>query len=157
MNGLDIHLEKTVPKRREGLGVTVGNALATSGPFGPVTRILERRTDHLRLQVFPLLGFSFYPESCRIDMQEEGVSTRIQVRLSTHRMLIGLYAAHLLVGLLLFLIDWTWGLWINPERILTSGWIWPLLLIWPAALWGLLRRRTARRISIFLDNLVYLR
>ncbi len=159
MNGssfLHVRVDQVVSKRKEPLSGAIGNAFASVLPFQNIPQMLDRSGDEIRFRSVPLMPGRFFTNSGSIRFHEEGVKTRLELRMNLSGLLAFVYAVHWLPALALWLLQSLWAALFDPELSgLMHHWLAPILLVWPFFLYLLLRRRIVQRMRAFMHNLVF--
>lgn len=153
---LNIHEEQLVAKRKEAIVSLIGNSFATTTPFAGVPKIVDKTNDALIFHSVGVLPEPWFGITGKLEMEDEGVKTRVKLSMNLLGLLLWSYAFHWLPAVFLWAIHGLWATLINPSVVsLVQDWVLFTLLIWPGLLFLVLRRRIRVRMRTYLHNLIY--
>ena len=153
---INVRVEQVIPKRREVIASVIGNAIASLPPFQNLPKIIDRSGERIQFETLGVIPGRWFRSTGSLQLEEEGIRTRVTARMNLTGLLLLTYAWHWLGALVLWLIQGLWATLIDPELVgPVQDWVVVALLVWPGLLFLVLRRRARLRLKTYVNNLVF--
>jgi hypothetical protein len=154
---LQIRISQVIPKRREALIGVIGNAFSSAPPFQNLPVIDDKSGERIVFHFNGLLPGKLFWTTGALDFTDDGLKTRVLISMNVTGLLASVYAQSWIVLLGLWLIESSWTSLFSSSLSspLVQSWVVMLFVIWPLALFWILRRRLKQRMAAYLHNLVF--